>query len=263
MKNKAICCLLLSSFLFMSCQDNTFQDIIFRPIDDPFQDVPVADSLSLEGTVYLSWESDECSDIYILQRSIDSASLNFTTVYEGTGTSYTDSNLTTDYRYVYRLNKTRGSKIFYGENYAYGFCSSLRADSFEDNNDEKSATVLDYDRICNLPCAKFITDSYSLIDEDWFSITIPPVRTAEIIVSQSGLVNSTAGSATALLVQVSGFSAQAVLQQTGIQISNPSTEIKTFYFKIYPNVSGLFGADEYLTSIEYTISLNRVYKYEL
>ena len=72
-----------AAILLCSCSRNAFEDDLFRTTDDPFQDVPSADSLSLEHTVYLSWKSDDACDTFRLMRSYDSETLSFSCVYEG------------------------------------------------------------------------------------------------------------------------------------------------------------------------------------
>ena len=52
---KKIIILIFTSLFFFSCYNNAFNEILFRTINDPFDDVPEADSLTTEHTVYLSW----------------------------------------------------------------------------------------------------------------------------------------------------------------------------------------------------------------
>lgn len=108
---------ILSTLLLFSCSDNAFQDMLFRTTDDPFQDVPVADSLTTENTVYLSWEEDEGCDEFFLMKAYDSyyEDLDFECVYEGTGTSFVDARLPEGDRYVYRLDKKKGYGILHRE----------------------------------------------------------------------------------------------------------------------------------------------------
>ena len=56
-------------------------------------------------------------------RSVDQNILSFSCIYEGKDTSYTDTEITSGNRYIYRLDKIRGTKIFEGKTYGYGFSS--------------------------------------------------------------------------------------------------------------------------------------------
>jgi hypothetical protein len=246
--------------LLCSCSHNAFEEMLFRTTDDPFYDTPHADSLRLEHTVYLSWREDEGCDTFRLMRSYDSPTLSFTCIYEGTETSYTDTDLTDGFKYIYRLDKTRGKEYFKGTTHAYGYSSDCRKDMWEPNDGEENATRLDYDLICNLPCVRYLTDGKEEMDCDWFYIEIPPCRTVEILVSQHNLSNTTEGAKTNLRVQIPESESESVKQKVAIPISNPSYVTKKFRFKIYPEKTGLF--DETNTvAIGYTVSLNKIIKY--
>ncbi len=249
--------------LLCSCSHNAFEDDLFRTTDDPFQDIPSADSLSLEHTVYLSWKSDDACDMFRLMRSYDSETLSFSCVYEGRGTSYTDTDLTDNYRYIYRLDKTRGGRCFEGKSYAYGYSSECRKDACEPNDTEAHATWLEYDRICNIPCVRYVTGNREVMDCDWFYVDIPPRREAHIVVSQDNLEgNKTEGARTQLKFQQPGLEGQPINQKTANKIRNTSFRTKRFYFKIYPETTGLF-TDSNTTVIEYTVSLNQIINYTL
>ncbi len=251
----------LSALLASSCSDNAFQEMLFRTTDDPFQDVPVTDSLSLEHTVYLSWREDEGCDTFFLMRSYDQPNLDFTCVYEGTATEYVDADLPYGDRYVYRLDKTRGTKYFEGKAYAFGYSSDGRKDDWEDNDIDERATVLDYDRSCNLPCVQYWTENMKEIDCDWFCVEVPPRRTADINIKQDNLSDETNGSRTDLMMMIKGVTkGEAVKQNYSIPLKNSSYEAKKFYFKIYPVTTELFSESK-TAIIEYTVSLNQIINY--
>ena len=246
---------------FFSCYNNAFDEILFRNMDDPFDDVPKVDSLATEHTVYLSWKEDDASDSFHLMRSFDSGSLSWSCIYEGCETSFTDKNLADNERYIYRLDKTRGQKYFKGKEYGYGWSSGSIRDCCENNDIKENATFLEYDRICNLTCVGFATGSKEILDEDWFYVTIPPMRQADIVVGQHNLDNSTVGAKTNLRIQVSGFDSQSVQHQVAYPIQNTGYETKNFYFKIFPERTSLSSGNTFCTIIEYTVSLNQIVKY--
>lgn len=254
-------CLFIAFALFASCSDNAFEEILSRTVDDPSYDTPSIDSLSLEHAIYLSWDEDDACDTFYLMRSYDQSVLRFSCIYEGRQTAYTDVDLMNDNRYVYRLDKTRGKRYFEGLTYAYGYSSDCRRDACEPNDREEDATFLEHDRICNLTCVGFETGNKEMLDEDWFYVTIPPMRQADIVVGQHNLDNSTVGAKTNLRIQVPGFDSQNVKHQTAYPIQNTGYETKNFYFKIFPERTSLSSGNSFCTVIEYTVSLNQIVKY--
>ena len=258
---KKVIFLIFISLCFFSCYNNVFNEVLFRTTADPFDDTPVADSLSKEHTVYLSWNKDDAADKFYLMRSFDTVPLDWSCVYEGTATSYTDINLNDNEKYVYRLDKKRGSELFEGQNFGYGWSSETVRDSFEPNDRREDAVFLEYDRTCNLPCVGFVTNNEDFLDEDWFYISVPPMRRADIIVGQSNLEQSPVGASTNLRIQLFGLGSQPVKHQEAFTIDNGSYETKIFYFKIFPERTSLSSGNSFCTVIEYTVSLNQLTKY--
>lgn len=260
---KKIMCLLLTicSLILSSCMNNSYEEILFRTLDDPFYDVPETDFLTLENTVYLSWKSDDACDAYYLMRSLDNSTPDFECIYSGKNLTFTDTNVDNEDRYLYRLDKKRGEKIFTGLIYSYAYASGTRKDTSESNNNEETATHLEYDLSCNLHCIQFVYGSLLYKDCDWFYVEVPPNRTAEIIIKQENyLSNTTDGALTKLKYLVSGSSEDSVLQNYGIPLSNTSYETKKIYFRITADTTGLLTQAGSACIINYQISLNKIYK---
>jgi hypothetical protein len=256
MKKLFFIIIVLSTLLSFSCSDNAFQEMLFRTTDDPFQDIPVTDSLALEHTVFLTWEKDEGCDIYRLMRSYDNFSgLEFDCIYEGTETSYIDENLPYGDRYVYRLDKTRGTKYFEGKSYAYGYSSDCRRDECEPNDFEDMATHLDSDLNCILNCVSYYTNNVKTMDCDYFYVELPAVRVAEIKIDELGLDD---GKGTRLMFQQLGMTPENIISGDAYEVVNPDFEAGKKYFKIYPVSTELFDGQTNIASIGYTISLNRI-----
>ncbi|MGN0739534.1 MAG: hypothetical protein ACI4LX_05125 [Treponema sp.] len=247
--------------LLFPCCRSEFDEAVFRNMSDPFYDSPQADSLVTEHTVYLSWKEDDAADRFYLMRSPDTVPLFWSCIYEGSGTGFTDTNLSDNERYVYRLDKARGQKYFAGKEYGYGWSSGTRKDFCEPNDTEQTAVFLEYDRICSLTCAGFVTDKKEFLDEDWFYVTVPPMRQADIVIGQHNLDNATAGAGTNLRIQVSGFESQSVRHLVACPIKNTGYETKNFYFRIFPERTSLSSGNTFCTVIEYTVSLNQIIKY--
>ncbi len=252
---------IIISITFFSCYNNSFNAILFRTTADPFDDIPVADSLTTENTVYLSWKEDSGADVFYLMRSFDSSSLSWTCIYEGNDTSYTDEKLPDGDLYIYRLDKSRGSKYFEGKEYAYGFSLDGRNDRFENNDKENFATNYKSPMSCTLPCVKFKTNNKTIIDEDWFSINLLPLQTAHILITQTNHPNP--NSATYLKYQELGKESETVTSGHAIVISNSALEPKTLYFKIYPETTALFTGDNGIVLIQYTVSCSNWTSYSI
>lgn len=252
-----------SFVLLISCKQNIFEEVLFRTILDPFDDVPLIDSFKTEKISYITWKDDDASDCFYLYRAEDQKNLVFECIYEGTDTTFIDfyPELSDNKRYIYRLDKKRGKKIFTGQSLAYGVCSTIRHDSFENNNTEDNATFLEYDVTCNLPCVKYFTNEKLYLDKDWFCITIPPMRTVELLVNQNGIDSD---KETDLLFQVKGEDFLTIIQNNGINVTNSTYETKTVFFVIYPSVSkSVFSNESYSKSIQYNLIINKTIKYKI
>lgn len=260
---KKIICLFISVCILTlsSCMDNSYEEILFRTLDDPFYDVPETDYLSLEDTIYLNWKTDEACDVFYLMRSVDSSTPDFKCIYSGSELSFTDTNVENEGRYLYRLDKKRGNKVFAGKTYSYAYASGTRSDASESNDTENSATHLEYDLSCNLTYIQYEYESFIYEDCDWFYVELPPNRTAEIIINQKNyLSDSSDGALTKLKYLVSGYCEESVLQNTGISLSNTSYETKKIYFRISADTTGLLTQAGSACVINYEISLNKIYK---
>jgi len=261
-KNKNVLKLIIVYVCMLnSCYNNAFNEILFRNINDPFDDVPKADSLSKEHTVYLSWQEDDAADKYYLMRSFDNTR-NWDCIYTGNETSFIDKELEDNTNYIYRLDKTRGTTYFAGKDYAFGWSSGTIRDSSEPNDVPEKAAFLEYDRICNLPCVGFVTDNKEINDEDWFYVIVPPMRQADIIVGQHNLENTAFGTGTNLRIQLLGLDSQPISHQVPYPIKNTGYETQKYYFKIFPERTLLSSGNSFCTVIEYTVSLNQIIKYQ-
>lgn len=261
MKKLSYFLLIIEILTLSSCMNNSFEELLFRNKEDPFFDVPVVDFLTLENTVYINWKEDDACDSFFLMRSRDKLNPDFSCIYSGREISFTDRDLDTEGRYLYRLDKKRGDKIFIGNTYSYAYASGTRKDSSESNDTEIKATHLVYDLECNLPCIQYEYGSYLYKDCDWFYVEVPPMRTVEIIIKQLDHLSNTMDNApTKLKYLVPGNSEQTILQNSGIPLSNTSYEQKKIYFRIAADTTGLLTASGSACVINYQISLNKIYK---
>ena len=252
---------IIISLFASSCYNDVFQQEIFRTTNDPFKEVPVTDSLSCAHTVYLSWNEDAGADTFRLMRATDSTYLLFKCVYEGSSTTFTDVSINDNERYIYRLDKTRGTKLFTGDKFAYGYSAACQKDIYEPNDTESNATYLEFDLNSNITCVKYQTNDEQTIDCDWYYVIIPPYRNAEIVIVQNDLPNQTTGAETYLYIQEPSKNREKVKQSVGYVISNPTNEPVKKTFKVYPETTQVFSSSCYTAVLDYTISLNKLFKY--
>ncbi|MCQ2589750.1 MAG: hypothetical protein MJ179_04925 [Treponema sp.] len=183
MKNRVMKILILVFIFVLTSCSNILAQYLLRDYSDPKDGVIQVDCFSKVHCINVTWEEDECADLYRLMRADNSltGNYNFTEVYSGTQTEFCDKQLDNRKSYVYRLDKERGRMPFRGTKYAYAVCSDVIKDSYEDNDTKDKATFLDLDCSCNIFYAPFYDGIIN--DEDWFCVKIPPRRTAEIVVN--------------------------------------------------------------------------------
>lgn len=239
--------------LFSSCSD-VFADYALRTYSDPADEVPSADSFREENTVFLDWKEDEGADEYFLYRAVDHQTLNFQLVYRGTGLSYRDTDLNTLSRYVYRLDKSRGTRLFCGTHLAHAYASQVRRDSCEPNDDMSHARHLESDFLYLNSYYGIYHDDYTVRDEDWFFVTVPPRRKAEIVLEQKDL--SAGARDTDFFYLVPGNSPCSVSQNIAFDIPNEAYEARKIYFKIYIKDNAVVQG--HLKCEDYTLSLRSI-----
>lgn len=247
---------ILSSMALISCSTD-INDVLFRDSSDPFKDIPEVKSFEREMTNYVSWKEDECCDEYILMRREDSAVSVFKSIYQGTGTEYVDTDLTESSRYIYRLDKVRGNRRFSGEKHAYGVGSTTRNDAFEDNDSEARAILLETDYAeATMPCYKIARENIIVSDVDWYYVTVPPKRQAEVIIKQTSLND---GATTNFYVLTPNNKPAAVKNNFAIELKNTSHQTQRIAFKVYANESNIFTESSSGTVfLQYKIFLDKI-----
>ncbi len=240
MKNalrRAAACLML---LGLSCCGAGLLDEMDRVLADPTISVPKAVSFVKENQVGLSWDIDRAADLYVLERANDAPNPAYKEVYRGTATSFTDTGVAAESRYLYRLSKVRGEKAFGPSGAAMGVGNAICGDAHEPNDTEDRPTPIDYsDCFSNL----FYYRSYSGLevqDVDWYSVTVPPTRKANVVVTQitPGITGQTA---TYMYRYLKGSPPEQITNSLMFQIPNPNQQPETFIFKIFPEPPAFFN----------------------
>jgi hypothetical protein len=224
---------------------------------DPTVETPRVSSFIEELTCGIEWTADPAADAVLVERAADASTPVYEVIYSGPDTSYTDTDRTDQGRYLYRLRKVKGDRTFDASESVLGIGSATCRDSLEPNDAEDSATPLEYDRSANM----YFYRSYSgavIQDDDWYSVSIPPRRTAHIVITQDGLGGGAIN--TYMYFYLKGSPRIPVINNQDIPINNTSYETITYLFKVYPNPDE-FISDPTLaggTVIGYTVSLNSI-----
>lgn len=236
--------------IFISCE-NPVYDLLTRTTEDPFFDIPYADSFTTEKRIYLSWQKDEGADIYVLMRAVDDGQKIYKQIYTGEDLSYTDTDLQVSRRYLYRIDKIRGQRYFKGNKSGYGVYSDLIKDAYEDNNSVAKAVYLEYACLANIYCYRF-TDGTYLEDEDWYKVRVPPRRQAQIVISEVGL---SAGDQVSFYVLNPGVQSEIKpIQNHTFDIKNTTEQTQYISFKVYPDRTKFSGG----TTKSYEIRLEAI-----
>ncbi len=246
--------------MFLSSCGNGLLTELSRTTGDPTVTDPVVSSFVTENQVVASWPSDVNADTYMLERAVDAATPMFHTVYEGTGTSYIDTNCTDQGRYLYRLTETRGNRAFGPSEAVMGVASTTSRDALEPNDSEDQATPLTSTLAANLYYYSSVAQQGGapliVQDVDWYSVVVPAHRQANIVVTQAGLAGGSTN--TWMNFYLKGSNPAQIVNGQAIAVTNYSdTSTATFLFKIYP-IPSFFAVTGGGSLINYTVSLNSV-----
>lgn len=224
---------LLGLLLVLGACNAGVYESLSRDAGDPVAESPELNSFKESNTVIVSWEADECADEYILERAEDNMVPQYRKVYSGRDLCYYDRNLPDEQRYLYRLKKRRGGKLFGPYEERLGVSSLVTEDEFEPNNRKEEAIALSTNPlIMNL----YYYQSYGGLktyDEDWYSVEIPPQRRLDIVIEDADIENDQAP--THFRLYEENRDSKEVLQLRGIYLENTEHRVKRVYFKIYPH----------------------------
>ena len=234
MKMMALSCAL---FGLSGCGIGLLSDMS-RSLDDPVVREPDAESFVTENTITVRWEEDAGTDEFVLFRAVDSISPSYEIVYRGTSLEYADSGLDDGDRYLYALGNTRGTRLFGPSGAVLGVGSDVRRDEYEPNDERESATELSTDLTANI----FFFSAYSgatAEDLDWYVVTVPPQRQANIVLVQRNLVGS---GFSYMDIYIENESVEPITSGSAIAVPNYEFIEKEIRFRISPNAQRFFSA---------------------
>ncbi|PKL25326.1 MAG: hypothetical protein CVV47_04520 [Spirochaetae bacterium HGW-Spirochaetae-3] len=240
--------------LSTSCSAGLFDDL-GQAEADPFIKAPTVESFRTEDVITVSWEDDPGASEYILERSLDQATPVYSMLYRGAEQIFVDTSGETDMRYLYRLTKVRGERLFGPSPAALGVCSASRRDANEPNDTEVTAVPMNTYIEANTFFYRANTGEV-VSDTDWYTIEVPARATASIVVE---LILPAGDATTYMYYYRTGTVPSAVVNADPILIENTGYSAKTFSFSLYPhgeNFVGGAGAGGMLKG--YTIQLLQI-----
>ena len=249
--------ILLSTIFITSCS-NLIADVLLRTYDDPFDEVPNADWFSEEKKIVISWTKDEGADEYILLRAEDSVSPQYKQIYRGKGLSFTDTlsnGLNVNQRYLYKLDKIRGTKPFYGQKMAYAYCCDRSRDIYYNNTEEKKIELTSDIDSLNLYYGRFC-DGTVIFEEDYFYVVIPPHRQAELVLEQTAPSMSTQ----CYINFTDKGSPEQTFPTGSLKLENRTSEYQIRKIKLSLDSSCVTGSGLYI--VTYNLSLANISKYQ-
>ena len=233
-------------FILLGC-DNGLCTLVSRIQKEPDKFELKVDSFRKEYEIYCIWEYDELADEYILMRSEDSANLSFNKIYVGKGLSYIDCDLKNNTKYIYRLDKVRGERILIGNRLYLGVFSEKKADAYEPNNIEASATFLESPKQGNV---YYYTSEKGMVvsDIDWYCVRIKANRQVNLTLTYD------ASQPVFRVVLPPNGDEKCPANNQEFQIRNDTIEEKDFYFSIELD-KDLFGQTGSAAFFTYTVKL--------
>ena len=238
---RKIMVVIVVSLIFTNCS-NGMDSSLGRTVADPFQEIPRVRSFDGDRSIVISWSWDEAVDEYYLYRAKDTPDPRYEIIYQGFLIEYHDNKFSLvdeNYRYLYRLGKRRGNKLFVDlttrGRAGMGVVQVSRRDSHEPNDDPQHATVLSSIR---LEANSWLYgsnnfDGITLYDEDWYRVEIPANWTARIKLAEIGTIPDAAH----FNIEVVGSNPQEFIPREPVNIVNNNNHSAWFYFRIYPNYS--------------------------
>lgn len=232
---------LIAVIAFASCSSPMYETLA-RTTNDPFFEAPRAQSFVKDFTIVLDWSSDEAADEYLLYRSRDDIYPDYQIVYRGNALGYHD-RFTVDHegeKYLYRLAKRRGSRIFKNleerGKAALGVVSGDLVDAFEPNDIFGKATALGYEKLYvnGYFFLSNTADNVGFYDEDWYRVEIRPKWKAQIILEDlEAPPYSTIQHFKIIKYQ---FGTETIATDSNFEIANPGNETILYYFRVSPDV---------------------------
>jgi len=227
--------IIILSLIMLSCSEGLLGDML-RVISDPVVVEPDVVSFEKEETIKITWDADPGADEYILYKAEDALFPDYKIIYQGSEVSVSDKDVGDENLYIYILGKVRGTKLFGPSDPVLGVGSTVLKDEHENNDKKENSTRLVWDLDANL--YYYISHNLSEVkDYDWYNVTVPPNRQANIVLVQNDLV----GANTWMNFSLEYESPKPIKNNLAIPIQNKTLEEKIFSFLISPIPEDFYG----------------------
>ena len=230
--------LLTAVCMFIFGCDSDLMDAMNRVARDPEISPPRAVSFEQELSIQVLWDEDEAADEYILRRAEDTGGVPvYSTVYEGTGRSYTDTAVEDEKRYLYTLAKLKGNTEFGPSEPALGIGNECIKDLHEPNDTKDSAFYFTCNEVsisCNSYYYQQSGGTNWIQDDDWFYVVIDPGHRLTLKVVQQSPAIGVDGSCLRYLREGAGSSEQITSDQP-FSLDNELFTEASFRFRIFPD----------------------------
>ncbi len=265
MKKFNILLIVLIGFALTSCMENSYAYMLFRSPNDPFDDVPLVDQSSQYLRMNISWQEDPCADYYILMRhdEDDSDKSRYVEVYRGNNLSYTEilEEDLWEKRYIYRLDKYRGEKRFYGSKHGYGCNIGWQEYTCEPNDTIENAVFLEDPLDEKIAVIKYSDGEGFYSDVDYYYVHIPARMSADILIKRENIEEN--NSVGLNFTVFSEGKTTSVNQGKANTISNDCSEARNYFFKLSADMDNaekeIASQEKAMLVIPYNIYINKTY----
>lgn len=225
-------CAVVTVFM-SSCSNNVF-DAFTRTTDDP-SDCNIEVECLKGNYITLRWEADSACDMYVLLRTDQQNYKNpgsFKVLYSGTECEFRDVNVRKGAqvsKYVYRLDKVRGDKVFVGTKFGHGVYAPSNPEYLEKNDSMETACELIYRRTSCVYSYNF-DDGYVIENADWYYVDMPAgISSCRVEIEYKN------GDSAALNYCIPGLDIESPKRNKEIiDLINEDGRLKRSYFRITP-----------------------------
>lgn len=227
-----------AAVLMLSGCSNELYNLMERTSEPPVESKPEVSSFLTPLELHLTWDADEGADEYFIYRDTSPSGSFNQLMYNGTATSYTDSHLTDNFWYYYKLTKRRGKEIFTPTLCGCGIATMTQEDMYEPNNTKQTATPFPNAIVSNIYFYQDGTGN-SIEDVDWYSVTVGArTRYTLMIDTFDNLVDED------ITFNLESQPVDTVVSGEEYSIGNYEYVPRTFYFQIAVN-RGKFVTDPF------------------
>jgi len=180
-------------------------------------------------TISARWKGNVNAQEYVLMRARDEVDGigEYEQIYRGHGTTYTDTRVQNDIRYVYRVDMLQKGKTVEGGQTGIGVGSAAEADMNEPNDAKETAVAISSFRRAATHYFRF-SDGRELADSDWYKTKVAGGDSAYVQVREDG-----AAGASALVMSIEGRQPFAAENGKWYELRNEAEIEKELYIEIY------------------------------